>query len=135
MSEEAVRLQKFLSAAGVASRRASEDLITTGRVSINGKVVTELGVKVDPSQDVVAVDGERVRRAPIEWYALYKTRGCISSRSDPEGRRTIFDALPDRLRHLFSVGRLDYDSEGLILLTNDGDTANRLMHPRYEVER
>ncbi|HSJ09590.1 MAG TPA: pseudouridine synthase [Longimicrobiales bacterium] len=132
---EPIRLQKFLSAAGVASRRAAETLITDGRVSINGAVVTELGVKVDPTQDVVEVDGRRVRRQAIEWYALFKPRGCISSRKDPEGRQTIYEFLPEGLGHLFSVGRLDYDSEGLILLTNDGDTANRLMHPRYEVER
>lgn len=135
MAAEPVRLQKFLSAAGVASRRAAEQLITDGRVSVNGSVVTELGVKVDPKHDVVAVDGTRVRRAAIEWYALYKPGSCISTRSDPEGRKTIYDLLPEELHHLFYVGRLDYDSEGLILLTNDGDTANRLMHPRYEVER
>lgn len=132
---EKVRLQKFLSQAGVASRRASEELITAGRVKVNGRPATELGTKVDPSQDRVHVDGRRIRPAPQEWYALNKPRGYMSTRSDPEGRPTLYELVPASLHKLFYVGRLDFDSEGLVLLTNDGDTANRLLHPRYEVDR
>jgi 23S rRNA pseudouridine2605 synthase len=135
MAAEGVRLQKFLSQAGVASRRASEELITGGRVRINGSVVTELGVRVDPKRDKVEVDGRRIRQAPSAWYALHKPRGYMTTRSDPEGRPTLYDLLPQPMRRLFYVGRLDFDSEGLILLTNDGDTANRLLHPRYGIDR
>lgn len=134
-AQPGIRLQKFLSQAGVASRRASEEMIVQGRVRINGKVVTELGVRVDPTRDRVQVDGQRVRPAPQEWFALNKPRGYLSTRSDPEGRPTLYELLPPPMRRLFYVGRLDYDSEGLILLTNDGDTANRLLHPRYGIER
>jgi 23S rRNA pseudouridine2605 synthase len=135
MAEEGVRLQKFLSQAGVASRRASETLITSGRVSINGTVVTELGVRVQPARDVVHVDGRRIQPAREEWYALHKPRGYMTTRSDPDGRATLYDLLPERLHGLFYVGRLDYDSEGLVLLTNDGDTAHRLLHPSFGIER
>jgi 23S rRNA pseudouridine2605 synthase len=130
-----VRLQKFLSQAGVASRRHSEALITAGRVSVNGQVVTELGVRVDAGRDEVSVDGRRVVPARSEWYALHKPRGYLSTRRDPEGRATLYELVPERLRGLFHVGRLDYDSEGLVLLTNDGDTAHRLLHPRFGVDR
>jgi 23S rRNA pseudouridine2605 synthase len=132
---QGVRLQKFLSQAGVASRRQSETLIANGRVKVNGGVVTELGTRVDPARDEVEVDGRRVRPAREEWYALHKPRGYVSTRSDPEARATVYDLLPQRLHGLFYVGRLDYDSEGLVLLTNDGDTAHRLLHPRFGVER
>jgi 23S rRNA pseudouridine2605 synthase len=135
MAETGVRLQKFLSQAGVASRRHSEVIIASGRVSVNGAVVTELGTRVDPQQDDVRVDGERVRPAAFEWFALHKPRGYLSTRSDPGGRSTLYELLPERLHGLFYVGRLDYDSEGLVLLTNDGDTAHRLLHPRFGVER
>jgi 23S rRNA pseudouridine2605 synthase len=135
VSAEGVRLQKFLSQAGVASRRRGEDMITAGRVRVNGKVVTELGVRVDPERDRVQVDGRRVRPAPTEWYALNKPRGYMSTRSDPEGRPTLYELVPPEMRKLFYVGRLDYDSEGLVLLTNDGDTANRMLHPRYGMDR
>lgn len=135
MADDKVRLQKFLSQAGVASRRASEELITAGRVQINGKVVTELGTRVAPTRDKVLVDGRRIRPAAEEWYALHKPRGYMSTRSDPEGRPTLYELVPEPLHRLFYVGRLDYDSEGLVLLTNDGDTANRLMHPRYGIDR
>ncbi|HSJ25864.1 MAG TPA: pseudouridine synthase [Longimicrobiales bacterium] len=135
MAEEGVRLQKFLSQAGVASRRASEALITEGRVSVNGEVVTELGTKVDPDRDEVRLEGEIVRPAETGWFALHKPRGYLSTRSDPGGRATLYDLLPPQLHGLFYVGRLDYDSEGLVLLTNDGDTAHRMLHPRYGVAR
>ncbi|HEX2166762.1 MAG TPA: pseudouridine synthase [Longimicrobiales bacterium] len=132
--ERGIRLQKFLSQAGVASRRSSEELIVEGRVSINGRVTSELGVRVQPSDDV-RVDGKRIRRAASQWYALHKPRGYMSTRSDPQGRQTLYDLVPPPMRRLFYVGRLDFDSEGLILLTNDGDTAHRLLHPRYGIDR
>ncbi|HSJ31864.1 MAG TPA: pseudouridine synthase [Longimicrobiales bacterium] len=132
--ERGIRLQKFLAQAGVASRRSSEELITGGRVSINGRIATELGVRVQPSDDV-RVDGKRIRSAPPQWFALHKPRGYMSTRSDPQGRRTLYDLVPPPMRRLFYVGRLDFDSEGLVLLTNDGDTAHRLLHPRYGIDR
>jgi pseudouridine synthase len=135
MSGAGVRLQKFLSQAGVASRRRSEALIVAGRVQVNGNVVTELGTRVDPRHDRVEVDGARIRPARTAWYALHKPRGYLSTRSDPGGRATLYDLLPEPLHGLFHVGRLDYDSEGLVLLTNDGDTAHRMLHPRFRVPR
>jgi 23S rRNA pseudouridine2605 synthase len=135
MPDAGVRLQKFLAQAGVASRRACEELIVAGRVTINGKPATELGVRVDAARDDVRVDGKRIRRAAAEWFALHKPRGYMSTRSDPEGRRTLYELVPPRMRRLFYVGRLDFDSEGLVLLTNDGDVAHRLLHPRYGIDR
>lgn len=135
MTQSGVRLQKFLAQAGVASRRSSEQLIVDGRVTINGRPATELGVRVDPARDDVRVDGRRVRPAAPQWFALHKPRGFMSTRSDPEGRRTLYELVPASMRRLFHVGRLDYDSEGLVLLTNDGDTAHRLLHPRFGVDR
>ncbi|HEU5208750.1 MAG TPA: pseudouridine synthase [Longimicrobiales bacterium] len=134
-ADASVRLQKFLSQAGVASRRAAEQLMVSGRVRVNGKPATEPGIKVDPDRDVVEVDGRRVRPAAPLWIALHKPRGYVTTRSDPQGRSTVYELLPAEHRRLFHVGRLDYDSEGLLLLTNDGDTAERLQHPRYEVDR
>lgn len=130
-----VRLQKFLANAGVTSRRKAEDLITAGRVRVNGAVVRELGTKVDPASDQVLVDGRRVDTAEQVWIALHKPRGYVTTREDPHGRQTIYDLLPDSMRTLFYIGRLDIDSEGLILLTNDGDTAHRLLHPSFSVSR
>lgn len=132
--QRGIRLQKFLAQAGVASRRSSEELIVAGRVTINGRAATELGVRVQPKDDV-RVDGRRIRPAPPQWFALHKPRGYMSTRSDPEGRRTLYDLVPPPMRRLFYVGRLDFDSEGLVLLTNDGDTAHRLLHPRYGIDR
>lgn len=132
---EAVRLQKFLSQAGVASRRASEELILAGDVEVNGKIIRELGTKVDPDADRVIVRGAHITPAPPEWLALHKPPGYLTTRHDPRGGRTVYDLLPERARGLFYVGRLDRDSEGLILFTNDGDTANDLLHPRNAVER
>jgi 23S rRNA pseudouridine2605 synthase len=132
--ERGIRLQKFLAQAGVASRRSSEELIVEGRVSINGRIASELGVRVQPTDDV-RVDGKRIRPAASQWYALHKPRGFMSTRSDPQGRSTLYDLVPPPMRRLFYVGRLDFDSEGLILLTNDGDTAHRLLHPRYGIDR
>jgi len=129
------RLQKVLAHAGVASRRASEGLITAGRVAVNGRVVTELGTRVFPDVDEIRVDGRpldlRVRR---RYYVLYKPPGYLSSVSDARGRRTARDLVPGQER-LFPVGRLDLDSEGLLLFTNDGELAQRLTHPRYEHEK
>ena len=130
-----MRLQKFLSQAGIASRRGAEDLIRAGRVAINEVPVTELGTRVDPDRDRVSVDGRSVRPRALEWLALHKPRGYVSTRHDPQGRRTIYDLVPPDAGRLFYVGRLDVDSEGLILLTNDGDTAHRMRHPSFEVER
>jgi 23S rRNA pseudouridine2605 synthase len=130
-----LRLQAFLARAGVASRRAAEGLITEGRVAVNGAVVTELGTKVHPERDEVTVDGERVAIAAPAWIALHKPRGYVTTRSDPSGRRTVYDLLPSELHSLFHVGRLDRQSEGLLLLTNEGPVANRLLHPRYGIDK
>jgi 23S rRNA pseudouridine2605 synthase len=135
MTDGPVRLQKFLSQAGIASRRAAETLIADGRVRVDGHVVTELGVKVDPRRSNVEVDGQRVRPAKRRWVALNKPRGYVSTRRDSHGQRTVYALLPASLGGLFHVGRLDRESEGLMLFTNDGETANRLLHPRYRVER
>lgn len=134
VSDERQRVQKLLAAAGIASRRACEELIAAGRVTVNGEVVT-LGAKADPASDVVAVDGEHVNVDPGKVYILLnKPRGVVTTAEDPEGRPTVLDLvnLPQRL---FPVGRLDIDTEGLLLLTNDGELAHALMHPSYEVER
>jgi 23S rRNA pseudouridine2605 synthase len=130
------RLQKILSTAGVASRRLSEELITQGRVSVNGKVVTELGTKADPSRDEIKVDGRRIKLEQRRVYILLnKPRGYVTTRSDPEGRPTVMDLVKRVREYVYPVGRLDYDSEGLLLLTNDGELAARLTHPRHEVQR
>lgn len=129
------RLQKILSAAGVASRRASEQMILEGRVTVNGDTVRELGTKADPGRDVIKVDGRRIKTVVRNRYiALYKPKGYVTTRSDPEGRRTVMDLVGEG-DYIYPVGRLDYDSEGLLLLTSDGDLAARLMHPRHEVEK
>src|SRR5436309_9639058 len=126
-----VRLQKYLAEAGVASRRASEQVIREGRVSVNGKVVRELGTKIQPAADKIAVDGEIVKSRRKLYLALNKPAGYLCTRSDPEGRKTLADLIPKEWGRLYSVGRLDRDSEGLIFLTNDGDFALKLTHPRY----
>ena len=131
-----VRLQKLLSMAGVASRRAAETLILDGRVEVNGAVVTTLGSKADPTQDEVRVDGRRLRFDTRDRYILRnKPRGYVTTRHDPEGRPTVLDLLRGVTEYVYPVGRLDYDSEGLLLLTSDGDLAAKLTHPRHAVER
>lgn len=128
-------MQKLLSRAGVASRRKAEELMEAGRVRINGEVVTTLGVRVDPEQDAVEVDGEEVTVPPARWILLHKPEGVLTTRKDPHGRRTVYDLLPEELDSLRYVGRLDRDTEGLLLLTNQGDAIHRLLHPSYEVDR
>jgi len=138
-SPEGVRLQKVLSQAGIASRRAAEKMITDGRVEVDGHVVTELGTRVDPHLSVVRVDGARVMLDDtLVHLALNKPRGMHSTMSDDLGRPCIGDLIEHRVRgnkKLIHVGRLDVDTEGLILLTNDGELAHRLMHPSYEVPK
>lgn len=129
-----IRLQAFLARAGVASRRASEELILDGQVTVNGRSA-EIGSKVNPHLDTVRVAGRTVTLRITEWVMLHKPRGYVTTRDDPTGRKTVYDLLPRELHHLFHVGRLDRDSSGLLLLTNDGDAANRLLHPRYETTK
>lgn len=130
-----LRLQKFLADAGVASRRASETLIREGRVAVNGQVVQELGTKIEPGPDSVTVDGRLVKAKRKIYLALNKPRGLVCSRKDEFERPTIYDLLPKEWAHLHSVGRLDFNSEGLIFLTNDGEFSLRLTHPRYGVRK
>ncbi len=133
---EPLRLQKYLSAAGVASRRHAEEMITEGRVLVNGRAITKLGSTVIPGRDEVVVDGRTIP-SPIGrtlvYLAYHKPRGVLVTASDPEGRLTIYEHIRDLPPGVIPVGRLDRNSEGLLLLTNDGDLAHRLMHPRYEV--
>lgn len=130
-----VRLQKFLAEAGVASRRASEQVIVEGRVSVNGQIVRELGTKIDPATDRVAVDGRPLKIKKKLYVALNKPPGVVCTRNDPEQRNTVGDLLPKEWSNLFPVGRLDYASEGLLFLTNDGDFCLKLTHPRYGVRK
>ena len=130
------RLQKVLAAAGVASRRAAEELIAAGRVSVDGEVVRVQGMRIDPGRAVVRVDGERIPVAPGQVYlALNKPEGTVSTMSDPEGRPCVGDMVADRPERLFHVGRLDIDTEGLLIVTNDGEAAHRLAHPSFEVPK
>ncbi len=132
------RLQKFLSRAGVASRRHAEGLITAGRVTVNGQRVTQLGTKVEP-KDLVTVDGKPVvAERTRTWVLLHKPAGVLTTLVDPQGRPTVGELVRDSgldVGRLFPVGRLDWDAEGALLLTDDGETANKLMHPRFQVER
>jgi 23S rRNA pseudouridine2605 synthase len=136
---DGVRLQKVLSQAGIASRRAAEKMITDGRVEVDGQVVTQLGTRVDPVKSVVRVDGVRVNLdETLVYLALNKPRGMHSTMSDDRGRPCVGDLIEHRVRgykNLFHVGRLDADTEGLIVLTNDGELAHRLMHPSYGVAK
>ena len=135
-STEPIRLQKILSQAGIASRRAAEKLIADGRVTVNGKAVVAMGVKADPERDDIRVDGRRVKAETRRRYILlYKPSGYVTTRSDPQRRRTVIDLLGGVREYVYPVGRLDYDTEGLLLLTNDGDLAAKLTHPRHGVPR
>lgn len=130
-----VRLQKFLSECGIASRRKSEELIAEGKVQVNKKIIRELGTKIDPDKDRVTVRNKLVRPAEKGILLFHKPKEVISTLKDPEGRPCIGDYLSKHFRSYFPVGRLDWDTSGLMVLTNDGDLAERLMHPRYEFER
>ncbi len=131
-----VRLNKLIADSGLASRRAADKIIEEGRVVVNGKKVYELGIKVDPNQDRITVDGKALRRKQEAVYAvLYKPTGVLTTMDDPLERPTIKQYVEDLPVRLFPVGRLDWDSEGLLLLTNDGDYANRVMHPKEEVTK
>jgi 23S rRNA pseudouridine2605 synthase len=130
-----VRLQKFLADAGVASRRAAEQYILEGRVSVKGQTVRLLGTKIDPGHDQVMVDGKAIRAKKIIYIALNKPVGCVCSRQDELGRPTIYELIPREWETVQTVGRLDYNSEGLIFLTNDGQFALRLTHPRYGIRK
>ncbi|HEV8394451.1 MAG TPA: pseudouridine synthase [Vicinamibacterales bacterium] len=130
------RLQKILSQAGVASRRAAERLMAEGRVTLNGKTVLEMGTKADADTDDIRVDGRRLHAPERKRYILLnKPAGVVSTRSDPQRRRTVIDLLAGVREYVYPVGRLDYETEGLLILTNDGDLAARLTHPRHGVER
>jgi 23S rRNA pseudouridine2605 synthase len=131
---ETMRIQRALARAGVLSRRKAEELVANGRVTVNG-APAQVGQTVDPERDVIKVDGERIGApSPTEWFVLHKPAGVITSRHDPEGRRTVFDLAPAR-PGLTYVGRLDFLTEGVLLLTTDGAAAHRLTHPSHEVER
>ncbi|MBI2963075.1 MAG: rRNA pseudouridine synthase [Deltaproteobacteria bacterium] len=129
------RLQKLLARAGLASRRAAEQLIAAGRVTVNGRTVSELGAKADPRRDDVRLDGEPVRASRARVLLLHKPVGVVTTLADPDGRPTIRDYLPAGHERVFPVGRLDFHSSGLLLLTNDGELAARLLHPRWRIAR
>lgn len=128
------RLQKVIAHAGVASRRKAEELITQGRVTVNGKAIKELGTKVGPN-DKIEVDGVPLEREEPVYFMLYKPRGVISAAKDDKGRKTVVDFFPHVEERIYPIGRLDYDTSGLILLTNDGEFANLLTHPKYEIDK
>ncbi len=129
------RLQKVLAAAGIASRRECEQLMLEGRVEVDGEVVTELGSKVDRAKQEIRVDGEPLPKPKLVYFAVHKPTGVVCTARDPAGRTRVTDMLPKGVGRVFNVGRLDINSEGLILVTNDGDLADKLTHPRYGVEK
>jgi 23S rRNA pseudouridine2605 synthase len=129
------RLQKIMAQAGVASRRKCEELILEGKVQVNGETVTELGTKADPAQDIITVSGKPIKNEKKVYIMLNKPKGVITSASDPEGRKIVSDYLKGIKERVYPIGRLDYDTEGLLLLTNDGEFANLLSHPKYHVPK
>jgi len=130
------RLQKILAGAGVASRREAEKIIASGRVCVNGVTVTEMGFKADPENDSVTLDGKQIRPEPVKIYImLNKPAGYVTTMKDPQGRRKVTELLEEVKQRVFPVGRLDYNTEGLLLFTNDGEWANILAHPRHEVDK
>lgn len=128
------RLQKVIARAGITSRRKAEHLIIEGKVTVNGKIVTKLGTKVGPD-DVIEVNGVKVEREEPVYFLLYKPAGVVSTVKDDKNRKTVIDFFPEVEERIFPVGRLDYHTSGLLLMTNDGDFANLMMHPRYEIEK
>jgi 23S rRNA pseudouridine2605 synthase len=137
MSTPSIRLQRFLARSGAASRRGSENLMTAGRVTVNGIVVTQLGTKIDPDCDIVAVDGIQIRHSDkARWLMLHKPAGTVTTMNDPQGRATVAELVADAyIPGLFPVGRLDRDTTGLLLFTTDGEAAHRLLHPRHHVSK
>ncbi|MDR0782901.1 MAG: rRNA pseudouridine synthase [Propionibacteriaceae bacterium] len=136
LDDTKIRLQKVIAAAGLGSRRTAEQMIVDGRIEVNGRIVTELGTRVDPEVDHVRVDGTRLPTARRHIYlALNKPSGVVSTLDDPEGRPTLAQYFPRKAGRLFHVGRLDINTSGLIILTNDGDFAQRLSHPSFETEK
>ena len=133
--ESLERLQKVLASAGIGSRRHCEEYIRDGRVTVDGKTVTALGIKVDPNAQKVCVDGERIKYQKKQYFLVNKPIGVVCTNSDPQGRPRVVDLLPPWFGRLFSVGRLDETSEGLLLVTNDGELAHALAHPKFQVER
>ncbi len=129
-----IRLNKYLSECGIASRRKSEELIEQGRVEINGEIVLNLATKVDPDKDEILVDGEKIRTQKKVYYLMNKPRNVVTTTKDEKNRKTVVDLIKTDLK-LFPVGRLDYDTTGTLLLTNDGEFANKLMHPKNDFER
>jgi 23S rRNA pseudouridine2605 synthase len=129
------RLQKVLAAAGIGSRRKCEQIIQEGRVQVNGEQVTELGTKVDPASDAIAVDGRPILSEKKVYLMFNKPKGCITSVTDPGGRKTVMDFMKDVKERVYPVGRLDYETEGLLILTNDGEFANKLTHPKFHVPK
>jgi len=131
-----MRLQKYIAECGIASRRKAEELIKNGQIKVNGRLVTEMGTQVDPAKDKVLIDGRPIKPEEKKIYIkLNKPRGYVSSCVSQRGERTVLDLVKAVPYRLFPIGRLDYDSEGLMILTNDGELANKLMHPRYEHEK
>ena len=131
-----VRLQKYLADCGIASRRSSETIILAGRVKVNGQVITQMGVQITPGKDAVFVDGRRVTpKANHAYYMFYKPRGVVCTMADENNRKCVADFFRQHRRRLYPVGRLDMDSEGLLLITDDGDFANRVMHPKNGVQK
>jgi 23S rRNA pseudouridine2605 synthase len=134
--EQNIRLNKYLSQCGIASRRKADELIASGQVLVNGRVVTELGLVIDPARSVVKVGGKRASHAKAnKYYAFHKPKGYLCSKGDPYGRPTIYDILPEDMKNLKYAGRLDADTEGLLILTDDGDLIERLTHPRNKIVR
>lgn len=130
------RIQKFVSRAGVASRRKAEEMILEGRIKINGQIILEPGCKIDPAKDIVVVDGVKIKPVhKMEYVILYKPAGFVTTMHDPQGRPKVKDLIADIPVRLYPVGRLDFNTSGLLFMTNDGDMANHLLHPRYEVKK
>ena len=129
------RIAKFIARCGVTSRRKAEELISNGQVLINGTLVREVGTRIDPSHDVVTVDSERLTVPPLKYFLFYKPKGIITTKQDTHARKTVLDFFPKHHRNIHPVGRLDKDTTGVLLLTNDGSLTNRLIHPRYGVTK